>query len=116
MEYHKIINTLKSAGFILVETELELFHENDSSDLYDIYYLSTNRGYVAVSHTSELVYVYALDEPLKNIVKKHRDEILTYRLANLYDKVTKCTAGDVFMWDGGHVTKLLTVSKNNFIL
>jgi hypothetical protein len=116
METHKIVNLLKSAGFVLVDTQLELFHENDSSDLYDIYYLSTNRGYCAVSHTSDLIYVYGLSEPLKNVIKEHRDEILSYRLANLYNADTKCTAGDVFMWDGGYVEKLLTVSKNNFRL
>jgi len=114
METYKIVNQLKAEGFVLVDTQLELFHENDSSDLYDIYYLSKNRGFCAVSHTSEWIYAYGLTEPLNNIIKKHRHEILNYRLANLYNDDTKCTAGDVFMWDGGYINSLLTVSKNNF--
>jgi hypothetical protein len=116
MRHHEIVNRLKGAGFVLVDTQLELFHGDDSSDLYDIYYESRHRGYCAISHTSELIYGYGLSEPLKNVIKKHRDEILSYRLANLYNTDTKCTAGDVFMWNGGYVEKLITVSKNNFRL
>jgi hypothetical protein len=114
METHKIVKQLKVDGFILVDSQIELSHEVDSSDLYDIYYLSTKRGYCAVSHTSKWVYVYGLSEPLKNVIKEHRDEILSYRLANLYNDDTKCTAGDVFMWDGGYIEKLLTINKDNY--
>lgn len=96
---------VRAWGFVPVLEEIELFHHNDDSHLYDVYYMTKNRGFICISPQTDKLYIYALNTPLKRIISENKHEILKYRLgANYGDAV--CTVGDVFMWDGGYLDRL----------
>lgn len=80
----------------LIEQDIELAENTTNDNTFDIWYSNQTGTFIAKENNGNRVFKYKLDGDFEEIVRKHRQEILVYRLGRVTPEDV-VTVGDIFM-------------------